>query len=45
MKVWSFQRAPAPQIFHFVLIKPTHYDETGYPIQWIRSIIPSNTLA
>ena len=45
MKMWSFQRAPPLQIFHFVLIKPTHYDETGYPIQWIRSIIPSNTLA
>src|SRR5574340_1783931 len=30
---------------HFVMIKPTHYDEDGYPIQWIRSAIPSNTLA
>jgi hypothetical protein len=32
-------------IFHFVMIKPTHYDDQGYPIQWIRSAIPSNTLA
>ncbi len=30
---------------HFVLIKPTHYDDDGYPIQWFRSAIPSNTLA
>ena len=33
------------EIFHFVMIKPSHYDEDGYPIQWIRSLIPSNTLA
>ena len=32
-------------IFHFVMIKPTHYDDDGYPIQWLRSAIPSNTLA
>ncbi len=31
--------------FHFVMIKPTHYDDNGYPIQWLRSAIPSNTLA
>ncbi len=33
------------EIFHFVMIKPTHYDDDGYPIQWLRSVIPSNTLA
>src|SRR5262245_39286109 len=33
------------QLFHLVLIKPTHYDDDGYPIQWFRSAIPSNTLA
>jgi hypothetical protein len=32
-------------LFHFVMIKPTHYDNDGYPIQWFRSAIPSNTLA
>ena len=32
-------------VFHFVMIKPTHYDDAGYPIQWFRSAIPSNTLA
>ncbi|HLA20269.1 MAG TPA: radical SAM protein, partial [Pseudolabrys sp.] len=34
-----------PARFHFVMIKPTHYDDDGYPIQWFRSAIPSNTLA
>ncbi|MCZ7659463.1 MAG: radical SAM protein, partial [Xanthobacteraceae bacterium] len=32
-------------LFHFVMIKPSHYDDAGYPIQWFRSAIPSNTLA
>jgi hypothetical protein len=32
-------------LFHFVMIKPSHYDDNGYPIQWYRSAIPSNTLA
>ena len=32
-------------VFTFVLIKPTHYDDDGYPIQWFRSVMPSNTLA
>jgi hypothetical protein len=31
--------------FGLVMIKPSHYDDDGYPIQWIRSAIPSNTLA
>ena len=35
----------APALLHFVMIKPTHYDDDGYPIQWLRSAIPSNTLA
>ena len=33
------------KIFHLILIKPTHYDDDGYPLQWRRSIIPSNALA
>ena len=38
--------SPTPQPeFHIVLIKPAHYDDDGYPIQWFRSAIPSNTLA
>jgi hypothetical protein len=31
--------------FTVVMIKPSHYDDDGYPITWHRSIIPSNTLA
>ena len=31
--------------FKVVLIKPSHYDEQGYVIQWRRSTIPSNSLA
>src|SRR5438034_9148660 len=38
-------RDAAPAVLHFVMIKPTHYDDDGYPIQWLRSAIPSNTLA
>src|SRR5688572_18265785 len=32
-------------VFHLILIKPTHYDDDGYPLQWFRSTIPSNALA
>ena len=31
--------------FQLVLIKPSHYDDDGYVIQWRRSTIPSNSLA
>ncbi len=31
--------------FSLVLVKPSHYDDDGYVIQWLRSAIPSNTLA
>ena len=31
--------------FCLVLIKPSHYDDDGYVIQWFRSPIPSNSLA
>jgi hypothetical protein len=33
------------KVFNLVLVKPTHYDDDGYPLQWRRSVIPSNTLA
>lgn len=33
------------ELFHFVMIKPSHYDDDGYPIQWVKSAIPANTLA
>ena len=28
-----------------MLIKPSHYDDEGYVIQWARSSIPANSLA
>jgi len=31
--------------FCLILIKPSHYDDDGYVIQWLRSPIPSNSLA
>src|SRR5215470_8490056 len=31
--------------FRLILIKPSHYDDDGYVIQWASSSIPSNTLA
>ena len=31
--------------FQLVLIKPSHYDDDGYVIQWLRAFIPSNSLA
>ena len=33
------------EVFHFVMIKPAHYDDDGYPVTWLRSQTPSNTLA
>ena len=35
----------ARRSFELILIKPSHYDDDGYVIQWRRSSIPSNTLA
>ena len=34
-----------PHRFCLVLVKPSHYDDDGYVIQWLRSPIPSNSLA
>jgi hypothetical protein len=33
------------RIFRLFLIKPSHYDDDGYVIQWMRSHVPSNSLA
>lgn len=35
----------ARRSFKILLIKPSHYDEDGYVIQWLRSTMPSNSLA
>ncbi len=29
----------------FIMIKPSHYDDNGYPIVWWKTLIPSNSLA
>jgi tRNA A37 methylthiotransferase MiaB len=31
--------------FDVIMIKPSRYGEDGYPITWVRSLIPANTLA
>ena len=31
--------------FCLLLVKPSHYDDNGYVIQWMRSPMPSNSLA
>src|SRR5688572_5895719 len=31
--------------FHVEIIKPSHYDDDGYVIQWLKTFIPSNSLA
>ena len=36
---------PNSRRFCLVLVKPSHYDDDGYVIQWFRSPIPSNSLA
>ena len=33
------------KIFNLIMIKPTHYDDDGYVIQWWRSAMPANSLA
>jgi hypothetical protein len=33
------------QKFFVEIIKPSHYDDDGYVIQWVRAFIPSNSLA
>ncbi|HWZ30564.1 MAG TPA: radical SAM protein [Bryobacteraceae bacterium] len=45
--LYELQWAEVREVKHFqlVLIKPSHYDDDGYVIQWFRSAIPSNTLA
>src|SRR5271166_6953753 len=35
----------AARTFHIEMIKPSHYDDDGYVIQWWKASIPSNSLA
>jgi hypothetical protein len=36
---------PRRERFLLYLIKPSHYDDDGYVIQWLRTGVPSNSLA
>ena len=38
-------RRTANRKFRLFLIKPSHYDGDGYVIQWVRSEVPSNSMA
>jgi radical SAM superfamily enzyme YgiQ (UPF0313 family) len=38
-------QSPAREKFFVEIIKPSHYDDDGYVIQWWRAFIPSNSLA
>ncbi|HUT49183.1 MAG TPA: radical SAM protein [Alphaproteobacteria bacterium] len=39
------ETADRASTFHIELIKPSHYDDDGYVIQWRRGVLPSNSLA
>lgn len=39
------RRGPNRRRFELILIKPSHYDDAGYVIQWVKSAVPSNALA
>ena len=38
-------RTSVKQKFIVELIKPSHYDDDGYVIQWKKAAVPSNTLS
>jgi radical SAM superfamily enzyme YgiQ (UPF0313 family) len=40
-----FAAMPPQRRFQLVLVKPSHYHDDGYVVQWARAVIPSNTLA
>jgi len=42
---FEWAREGVTRTFRAILIKPSHYDDDGYVIQWWRSTIPSNSLA
>src|ERR1700722_20352706 len=39
------RQTPGCETFFVEIIKPSHYDDDGYVIQWLRALIPSNSLA
>ena len=44
MRAARARREPRRAAFQLILIKPSHYDDEGYVIQWLRSAVPSNSL-
>jgi hypothetical protein len=45
MSIAQRRHAEFREIFQLILIKPSHYDDDGYVIQWARTDLPSNSLA
>jgi radical SAM superfamily enzyme YgiQ (UPF0313 family) len=43
--VTTLPESRAPEKFLLQLIKPSHYDDDGYVIQWWRGSVPSNSLS
>src|SRR5580704_8434773 len=39
------RQAQVRETFFVEIVKPSHYDDDGYVIQWLRTFIPSNSLA
>ena len=39
------QDSRGKQSFYVEIVRPSHYDDDGYLIQWFRAFIPSNSLA
>jgi radical SAM superfamily enzyme YgiQ (UPF0313 family) len=45
MKKVPSSRPTRRRRFQLFLIRPSHYDADGYVIQWLRSVVPANSLA
>ena len=45
MEATAAAQSGARRRFCLLLVKPSHYDDDGYVLQWMRSPIPSNSLA
>ena len=45
LRALKLGRAMDKRTFRIILVKPSHYDDDGYVIQWWLSTIPSNSLA
>lgn len=45
LKKIDFSDTNNASVLQIIIIRPTRYDDQGYPIQWYRSSLPSNSLA